>query len=178
MPIRGIITVILLLPSFLMAQNSGQRDGWEPFRFFVGSWEGTGNGQPGASKTQREYKFVLNGKFLHVQNRSVYEPQAKNPKGEVHEDWGLLSFDKGRKQFVLRQFHVEGFVNQYVQTTSSSDAKSFVFVTEQIENIPAGWRARETYRIVSADEFIEVFELAAPGKDFELYTEGRYKRKK
>ena len=178
MPIRGIIAAVLLLPSFLIAQTSGQRDTWEPFKYFVGSWEGTGNGQPGVSKTQREYKFVLNGKFLHVQSRSVYEPQAKNPKGEVHEDWGLLSFDKGRKQFVLRQFHVEGFVNQYVQTTSGADGKSFVFVTEQIENIPAGWRARETYRIVSADEFVEVFELAEPGKDFELYSEGRYRRKK
>ena len=178
MPIRGIITAMLLLPSFLIAQNSGTRDTWEPFRYFVGSWEGTGKGQPGVSKTQREYKFVLNGKFLHVQNRSVYEPQAKNPKGEVHEDWGLLSFDKGRKQFVLRQFHVEGFVNQYVQSTSDTDSKTLVFVTEQIENIPAGWRARETYRIVSADEFVEVFELAEPGKDFELYSEGRYRRKK
>jgi len=178
MPIRGIITAVLLLPSFLIAQNSGTRDTWEPFRYFVGSWEGTSKGQPGVSKTQREYKFVLNGKFLHVQNRSVYDPQPKNPKGEVHEDWGLLSFDKGRKQFVLRQFHVEGFVNQYVQSTSDTDSKSLVFVTEQIENIPAGWRARETYRIVSADEFVEVFELAEPGKNFELYSEGRYRRKK
>ena len=178
MPIRGIITVLLLLPSFLTAQNSAQRDVWEPFRYFVGSWEGTGKGQPGVSKTLREYKFVLNGKFLHVQNRSVYEPQAKNAKGEVHEDWGLLSFDKSRKQFVLRQFHVEGFVNQYVQTTSSPDGKTFVFVTEHIENIAAGWRARETYRIVSPDEFVEIFELAAPGADFESYSEGRYTRKK
>ena len=178
MPIREIIAAVLLLPSFLIAQNSGQRDTWEPFRYFVGSWEGTGNGQPGVSKTQREYKFVLNGKFLHVQNRSVYEPQAKNPKGEVHEDWGLLSFDKSRKQFVLRQFHTEGFVNQYVHTASSSDSKTVTFVTEQIENIPAGWRARETYRIVSPDEFVEIFELAEPGKDFALYTEGHFKRRK
>ena len=178
MPLREIITAVLLLPHFLTAQNSGPRDTWEPFRYFVGSWEGTGKGQPGVSKTQREYKFVLNGKFLQVQNRSVYEPQAKNPKGEVHEDWGLLSFDKGRKQFVLRQFHVEGFVNQYVQAIASSDGKSFIFVTEQIENIPAGWRARETYRIVGPDEFVEVFELAEPGKDFEPYTEGHFRRKK
>ena len=175
--LRQIITAVLL-PSFLLAQNSGQLETWEPFRYFVGSWEGTGKGQPGVSKTQREYKFVLNGKFLHVQNRSVYEPQVKNPKGEVHEDWGLLSFDKGKKQFVLRQFHVEGFVNQYVQTTASPDGKSFVFVTEQIENIPAGWRARETYRIVGPDEFVEVFELAEPGKDFVPYTEGHFRRKK
>jgi hypothetical protein len=27
-------------------------------------------------------------------------------------------------------------------------------------------------------EFVEVFELAAPGKDFEVYAENRFKRKK
>ena len=79
---------------------------------------------------------------------------------------------------MLRQFHVEGFVNQYVMTRSSADRKTFVFTTESIENIPAGWRARETYRILSADEFVEEFELAGPGKDFELYSESRHRRKK
>lgn len=177
MPIRKIMLAFWLLPSLVVAQSANQEI-WEPFRYFIGSWEGTGKGQPGVSKTQREYRLVLNGKFIQAQNRSVYEPQAKNPKGEVHEDWGLLSFDKSRKQFVLRQFHGEGFVNHYVQTGVSADGKSFVFTTEQIENIPAGWRARETYRIVSQDEFVEVFELAAPGKDFELYSESRYTRKK
>jgi hypothetical protein len=178
MPIRKImIAVLLLLLSFATAQ-SGQPDVWEPFRYFVGTWEGTGKGQPGVSKMQREYKLVLNGKFLQVQSRSVYEPQAKNPNGEIHEEWGLLSFDKNRKQYVLRQFHVEGFVNQYVMTSPKTDGKTFVFTTESIENIPAGWRARETYRIISADEFVEEFELAAPGKDFELYSESRHKRKK
>jgi hypothetical protein len=31
---------------------------------------------------------------------------------------------------------------------------------------------------VSSDEFAEIFELAEPGKDFELYTEGNFRRKK
>ena len=31
-----------------------------------------------------------------------------------------------------------------------------VFTSESIDNIPAGWRARETYKLVSADEFVEV----------------------
>jgi len=37
-------------------------------------------------------------------------------------------------------------------------------------------RARETHKIVSPDEFVEVFELAAPQKDFELYSDSRWKR--
>ncbi len=94
------------------------------------------------------------------------------------EDWGLFSYDRSRKQFVLRQFHVEGFVNQYRSEAATSPDKKLVFVTESIENIPAGWRGRESYRIVSPDEFVEVFELAAPGKEFEIYSESRFKRKK
>jgi len=53
-----------------------------------------------------------------------------------------------------------------------------VFTTESIENIPAGFRARETYRILGPDEFVEVFEIAEPGKDFETYSENRYRRRK
>jgi hypothetical protein len=42
-----------------------------------------------------------------------------------------------------------------------------------------GWlKARETYRILGPDEFTEVFEIAEPGKDFEVYSEGHFKRKK
>jgi hypothetical protein len=51
------------------------------------------------------------------------------------------------------------------------------FVAESVENIPESWRASETYRILNYGEFIEVFELAGPGKEFELYSENRFKRK-
>lgn len=38
----------------------------------------------------------------------------KNKKGEIHEHLSFISYDKARKLLVLRQFHVEGFVNQFV----------------------------------------------------------------
>ena len=87
----------------------------------------------------------------------------------------MVSYDTARKLFVFRQFHTEGFVNTYVQQPSADD-KTIVFVSEATENIPAGYRARETYRIVSRDEFTERFDIAEPGKDFELYSEARLKR--
>ena len=173
-----ILIAVLLLVSVGMAETPTRSDNWQPLRSLVGIWEGTGNGQPGVSKVQREYRFVLNGKFLHVQNKSTYEPQPKNPKGEVHEDWGMMSFDKARKNFVFRQFHIEGFVNQFVMSNASPDGKTIVFTSESIENIPAGFRARETYKILGPDEFTEVFEIAEPGRDFEVYSESHIKRKK
>jgi hypothetical protein len=173
-----ISITLLLAASTFLAQTKSTTDVWQPMKYFVGQWEGTGKGKPGESKVRRDYRFVLNGKFIQVQNQSEYAPQAANPKGESHEDWGLISFDKARKQFVLRQFHVEGFVSQYVTTSISDDGKTIIFTSESIENIPAGYRARETYKILSDDEFTETFELAASGKEFEVYTENRLRRKK
>jgi hypothetical protein len=37
-----------------------------------------------------------------------------------------------------------------------------------IENIRAGFRARETYVFSSNDQFEEIFEIAELGKDFEV----------
>ena len=174
----ALLAAVLMISSYASEQSTASGNAWEPLQFFAGKWEGTGKGKPGVSKIEREYQFVLNGKYLNVKSRSIYNPQPNNAKGETHEEWGMISFDKGRKQFVFRQFHVEGFVNQYVTTSISTDGKTIVFTSEGIENIPAGWRARETYKIISPDEFQETFELAGPGKDFEVYSEGQLQRKK
>jgi hypothetical protein len=91
----------------------------------------------------------------------------------VHEDRGFISYDAGRKVFVFRQFHREGFVNTYA---APPDGRPLVFTSEAIENIPPGWRARETYRFEGAD-LVEVFELAEPGQDFAVYSEARLQRK-
>ncbi|HYK90445.1 MAG TPA: hypothetical protein VE398_16845 [Acidobacteriota bacterium] len=144
--------------------------------FFAGRWQGTGTGEPGKSVVEREYRFILGGKFLQAKNVSRWAPRDKNPKGETHEDLGLMSYDKGRKTVIYRQFHVEGFVNQYAMEPTR-DPKTLVFVSEAIENITPGWRARETYHILGSGEFEEVFELAAPGKEFEVYSRTHLRRK-
>lgn len=168
-------TAALLLGGFLTAQTSSAPDVWEPVRFAIGAWEGEVNGQPGSGRSLREYRFVLNNKYLEVRNKSVYPVQPKNPKGEVHEDWGMISYDRSRKKLVLRQFHVEGFVNQFAGEVGPD--KILRFHSEGIENIPVGFRARETYTIAGPNEFVERFEIAEPGKDFELYSETRFRRK-
>lgn len=149
---------------------------WTNLNFLIGSWQGTGAGQAGNSQVERSYRFILNDKYMEVRNKSIYPPQSQNQQGEVHEDLGLISYDKARKTFVLRQFHIEGFVNQYVMDYLAPDGKTIVFTSESIENISPGWRARETYQVANPDEFKETFELAAPGKDFELYVRSQFKR--
>ena len=141
----------------------------------VGKWQGTSEGQPGSGTVTREYRLVLGDRFIEEPNRSVYPAQEKNPKGEVHEHRSFFSSDRARKTIVFRQFHQEGFVNQYVlEPPATRDV--LVFVSEAIENIPKGYRARETYTFISANELEEVFEIAEPGKDFEVYSKARLKR--
>jgi hypothetical protein len=141
----------------------------------VGEWTGESEGQPGKGTVKRTYRFVLGDKFLHERNVSTYPPQPKNEKGEVHEHWSFFSHDRARKTLVLRQLHQEGFVNQYVMAAGSPSG-TVVFETEAIENIPNGWKARETYQVVSPDEFVETFELAQGGGAYEVYSKAHFKR--
>lgn len=171
---------ILLLMGLAIVPALGQQtpaksDPFASLRFFVGTWHGEQSGEPGHGTSERTYSFVLNDRFLQVTNTSTYPPQEKNRAGEVHNDMGMIGYDKARKKFVFRQFHVEGFVNTYVRE-ETTDPKKMVFVSEAIENISPGWRARETYFLLDENEFIESFELAEPGKDFALYAEAHLKR--
>ncbi len=173
----AILAVLLPAQAGIAQEKAGHDDPWAPFRYFVGSWEGQGEGSPGASTGTQTFEFILNGVFLQVRNRSVFAPQERNLQGEVHEDVGIFSYDKDRQTFILRQFHVEGFVNQYVLESRNLESGMFVFVSESIENIPAGFKARLTYRIVDTDTFEQTFDLAAPGQEFQCYSVGVMKRK-
>lgn len=150
---------------------------FQPLAGLIGRWSGTTEGQPGTGTVERDYELALGGRFVRVRNRSTYPPREKTPKGEIHQDEGFFSFDRARKRLVLRQFHVEGFVNQYVQDDAPAGA-ALAFTSEAIENIPAGYRARETYIVHGPDEIEEVFELAEPGKPFTIYSRNRLKRVK
>ncbi len=165
-----VLTVAALCSTTCFAQLTKQDSIWLPLKVFIGSWQGKGGGEPGIGDYARSYEFVLNKKYIEIKNKSTYPPSEKNPKGEIHEDWGYFSFDKARHTFVLRQFHIEGFVNQYKMESISDDGKKIVFVSEAIENIPAGWRAKESYEILSLDKIQETFELAEPNKPFEVYS--------
>ena len=166
---------LLCVSGLASASQSGTPSNLSVVQPFVGKWQGTSEGQPGTGTLTREYRFVLGDRFIEETNRSVYPPQDKNPKGEVHEHRGFFSFDRAKKTVIFRQFHIEGFVNQYaLQPTSKPGV--LVFVSESIENIPQGFRARETYAFSGNDELEEVFEIAEPGKEFMLYSRARLKR--
>lgn len=90
----------------------------------------------------------------------------------------MFSYDRVRNSLVMRQFHQEGFVNQYAMPATLNAGAGLLFESEGFENLPAGWRAREKYAMISENEFVETFELAPPGKDFDVYSQTRFKRAK
>lgn len=170
--------LLLIIPTVLFSQNTKRDSIWLPFKPFVGNWKGEGGGEPGKGKYERSYHFILNKRFIEIRNKSTYGPTTQNPNGEVHEDIGYFSYDNGRKNFMLRQFHIEGFVNQFKLDSISPDRKTIVFITESIENIPAGYKAKETYRLLNDDEIEETFEVAEPGKEFMPYSKVKLIRQK
>jgi hypothetical protein len=146
----------LMVALFALAAAAQEPDPFTPLRVLEGKWEGSAGGEPGKGVSTREHKFEMNGRFLVGRNRLVYEPKPPSTKPEVHEDLGIFSYDRGAKKFVPRQFHLEGFVNEYVQTENP----------------------KESYRVISKDEIEETFSLAQPGKDFEVYSRTLLKRVK
>ena len=177
-----VLGAALVMPHSAAGQNppkpADQVDPFKSVRQLIGQWEGDSQGEPGVGKMEREYVLVLKERFLRVSNKAIYPPQHKNPKGETHEDLGFIGYDRAQKKLIFRQFHIEGFVVQYSLESVSEDGRSFVFTSTAIENIPSGWRARETYRFLNNDEFIETFALAGPGKEFGTYSETRFLRKR
>lgn len=177
----AIVQVAALFSGSVRSAESTEpvpRDDWAAIRAFVGEWEGRSEGKAGAGSVRRSYAFILGDRYLHESNVSTYPPQEANRTGEVHEHWSLFSHDKARKVVVLRQFHQEGFVNQYVLNPQASGPGRLVFESESFENFDARWRARETYDFSAPDEFVETFELAAPGQEFEVYSRNHFRRSK
>ena len=174
---RSVVVFLLLVPLILSGQESQGSNGWDRLAYFIGIWKGNEDGGPEQGRGDREYRFILKDQYIHFKNRSVFEPSEKRLDGEVHEDWGFFSYDRIRKKVVLRQFHGEGFVNQYLLDSLSVGGKTLVFETESVENGSPGLRARLEYHLISKDEFEEAFHLGFPGQELKCVIRNHWKRK-
>ena len=148
-----------------------------PVRALLGEWDGTAEGEPGKGTVRRSYTLVLGDRFLHEKNVTSYPAQPANPKGEVHEHWSLFDFDRQRDTIILRQFHQEGFVNEYRLDPAVSTPMRLVFESVRFDNLDPAWRARETYEVQGPDAFTETFELAEAGKPSAVYSRSRFTRR-
>ena len=66
---------------------------WAPFSFFLGAWQGNGQGQRAASRIQRTYELILSDKFV-CQPRSAVTVKGK---GEMEVRIVLSKKHEGQK---------------------------------------------------------------------------------
>jgi len=173
-----IVIFILIISSCISAQQKKTSTKWLPLDFLIGKWEGKGTGKWGESTIIREYGYLMGGTYIIGKNISNYEKQSQNPEGEIHDNWDIISYDKGRKKYVLRQFHAEDITNKYATDSSSVFNGKFEFESEEIENFRSGWKAKEVYIFENENSFVEIFYLSAPGKDYSEYVRNTFKRLK
>ena len=172
---RTIIIFALLTP-LTLAQTEIVKDKWEPFNFLIGKWEGNGTGKFGDSKIEREYEYFMGGTYIIGKNTSIYEKQEKNPDGEIHDHWDIISYDKVRARYVFRQFHAEDITNTFLLDSLNAAKGKLEFESESIENFREGWKAKEVYKFINEDEFIEIFYLASPSNEYTEFVRSSFKR--
>ena len=171
-------SMILSVCAFLCATVAGAaepaKDGLAELRWMQGEWRGVGEGDPGTSGSERHVDSYLGNKYIRATGRSVYPKQDKSPKGEVHEQLNLWSFDRARSVIVMREFDTLGFVCTYVLDKAASAPDRWVLVAESLENVPKGWKARYVITRKAEDEYHEMLELDPDGKGFQPYVTNRF----
>ena len=106
----------------------------------------------------------------------MHTAEQGQPTQPPHDRIGIVSFDTARQKLVLRQFHTDGSIIQY-SADPYVKGRQLIFLSEAVENMSPGFRARTTYDVIAPDELEEVVERADPGADFRVYSRSRVKRR-
>ena len=156
--------ILFFTCTLIYTTSFSQTTPFDNLKFVLGAWTGTGNGYGNNTSTVvSSFNFVMNRTYVAVKNESHFKPTEKNPKGEHHIDNGFISYDRARKAVVFRQFHIEGFYNQYVLNNELSTNELLVFETEYIENFVPNGKAKWTIKKISDTEIETYFDLSTGG---------------
>jgi len=171
---RRFLSIGLIISLFFSIGYS--KDAFSKFEFLIGSWQGVETGVAGNGIGFRTYSYELNKNYIFQKNMSTFPITEKKPRGEVHRDFGIFSYNSNDSSIVLREFHVEGFANIYKLNEEFSTDTKFVFITKEIENNPGNWVAKLTFDKSSDTEFTEIFEIAMDGKNFKPFLKNHWKK--
>ena len=155
----------------------------ESLQFLIGEWQGDSVESQGNSvsalespRAHREFQRMLNDRYIRIESHEMHISEPRQPTQPPHDTIGIVSFDTARQKLVLRQFHTDGSIIQY-STDPYVKGRKLIFLSEAVENMPPGFRARTTYDVIAPDELEEVVERGEPGAEFRVYSRSRVKRK-
>jgi len=151
-------------------------DPWSPVRFLVGEWRGTTSGEHGTGTVTRRYRFILSGQFLQERSMASFPPQPQQPDGAVFSHASFLLCDGVERALLFRLLHQERFNGTFRLSPALSRPAKLVFESVQLDHLPATWKARETFELVSPTEYVEVFEAAEGDKPFTVQSRISFKK--
>ena len=159
---------------FTISISVFSQDHFYKFDFLIGNWQGVETGVAGDGIGFRTYSYDLNKNYIVEKNQSTFPKTEKKPRGEVHRDFGVMSYNSNDSSIIFRQFHVEGFTIIYVLDKELSTETKFIFIAREIENNPGNWKAKSIINKISDIEFIETFEIAMDGENYTHFLKNHW----
>lgn len=163
---KAILTTIILTLVFHCSFCQVKLDTLD---FLIGNWQGVETGVAGNGVGFRTYNYILGDNFIFLENQSTFPISEDKPRGEVHRDKGIFSFNSNNSALVFREFHVEGFAIVYELDTVQSTGSKYVFLSRDIENNPGNWKAKLVLTQNGEDRFTEEFFIAMDGVNFKSF---------
>jgi hypothetical protein len=147
-------------PAVAAASAALAEDPWAAVRPLLGSW--VGSGPAGGASVHWTFAFTEGGKFLEVRGSPLLfaGPTARSGPDE---ELGRISRDASGGM-AWSQFTYGGQVDRWLREASGPER--LVFLAASPESLPAGERARITFRPDGADGLVAALELAPAGQDF------------
>lgn len=171
---KKILLVAVALFVLVISVAGEKVDRWANLRYLIGTWK--------MEKTDvtniQNYSFLFNGQFIQMKTRAVFKPTEKKPRGEIHEDLNIFSYDGTSGTMMLRSFYSEGFVNIFTLSDVSGDGKVLTFTTRAVEDAPEGTKAKLILQKISDTEMIEKFFVAWPDKEYACISDNHLKKVK
>jgi hypothetical protein len=166
---RWILVFVIALSSLAAAQTQPKNHwaAWEPF---LGTWVGSGSGQPGQGAGEFSLKPELQGAVLVRHNYAEY-PASKDKPAYRHDDLMVIyaEGESTRADYWDNERHV-------IHYLAEVSAEKLVFVSDAAQPGP---RYRLTYVKTGADTLRLTFEIAPPNDRgaFKTYITAEAKRK-
>ena len=165
---RWIVILVILSALASVAQTSANQ--WAAWQPFLGTWVGSGNGQPGQGSGEFTIEPNLQGAVLVRHNFAEY-PATKDKAAYRHDDLMVVYPEAGKTR--ADYWDNEGHAIHYLAGVSGT---KLVFLSDEAQPGP---RYRLTYLKTGQDTLKLTFEMAPPNdrSAFKTYITAEAKRK-